>query len=37
LRNSFSDIFSAVNDIIKEGKIRVDEIDVPVEIFLGGD
>jgi hypothetical protein len=37
LRNSFSDIFPAVNDIIKEGKIRVDEIDVPVEIFLGGD
>ena len=26
-----------MNDIIKEGKIRVDEIDVPVEIFLGGD
>ncbi|CAB4001860.1 Hypothetical predicted protein, partial [Paramuricea clavata] len=37
LKNSFSDIFSVVNDIIKEGKIRVDDIDVPVEIFLGGD
>ena len=35
LKNSFSDIFSTVNDIIKQEKIRVDDIDVPVEIFLG--
>ena len=37
LKNSFSDIFSSVNDLIKQEKVRVDDIDVPVEIFLGGD
>ena len=37
LKNSFSDIFSTVNYIIKQEKIRVDDIDVPVEIFFGGD
>ncbi len=37
LKNSFSDIFSTTNKIIKEGKILVDGFDIPVEIFLGGD
>ena len=37
LKNSFSAIFSTLNDIIKQGHIKVDDIDVPVEIFVGGD
>ena len=37
LNNSFSDVFSTSNKIIKEGKICVSDYDIPVEIFLGGD
>ena len=37
LNNSFSDVFSTSNKIIKEGKICVNDYDIPVEIFLGGD
>ena len=37
LKVSSSELFSAINKIIKEGKITVDECKIPVEIFLGGD
>ena len=37
LKESFSELFSAIDKIVKEGKITVDECEIPVEIFLGGD
>ncbi|XP_028516288.1 uncharacterized protein LOC114575505 [Exaiptasia diaphana] len=37
LKSSFKDLFHAINNIIKEKKVRVNDIDIPVEIFLGGD
>jgi hypothetical protein len=37
LKDSFSELFSAIDKIVKEGKITVDECEIPVEIFLGGD
>jgi hypothetical protein len=37
LKNSFSDIFSTIDKIINEGTISVNDCDIPVEIFLGGD
>jgi hypothetical protein len=37
LKNSFSEIFSAIDKIIQEKKITVDNCEIPVEIFLGGD
>ena len=37
MRNSFADIFETINHIIKDGKISVNEYDVPVEFLLGGD
>jgi len=37
LRSSCREIFDAVNSIVKEGKVTIDGIDVPIELFLGGD
>lgn len=37
IRHSFSSLFEEINNLISEGKIRVNEQDFDLEIFLGGD
>jgi uncharacterized protein (UPF0548 family) len=37
LRDSFSDLFRTINKIIRAGKVSINNLDIPIEIFLGGD
>jgi hypothetical protein len=37
LQTSCAAIFKQVNVLVKEKKISIDEKDIPLEMFLGGD
>lgn len=37
LKTSCSELFSEVNKILQDGKIDIDGLQIPVEIYLGGD
>ena len=37
MRHSLADLFNSINKIIREGKVTIDECDIPVDILLGGD
>ncbi len=37
LKRSCSKIFDDINKLIRAGKIKIKDKEVPVEIFLGGD
>ena len=37
IKESFKDCLFEINELIKRGKITIDGVDLPVEIFLGGD
>ena len=37
LPNHFNEVFQEINDVQEEGFIKVEDVNVPVELYLGGD
>ena len=37
LAESCSKIFKEVNDIVKDGFLKIDEVNITIEMYLGGD
>ena len=37
IAESFNEVFQEINDVQEEGFIKVEDVNVPVELYLGGD
>ena len=37
IAESFNEVFQEINDVQEEGFIKAEDVNVPVELYLGGD